>query len=403
MDNFSEKELLNYALSSGMIDFNTIQKQFKMNERRKYLEMHESKIWQSTDGKWYTYMPDATKEKGKRLLKRKTKKELEDAIVGYYKNFTEPQTIEKTYREWIAKKVKFMEISQQTIDRYNTDFNKYFSDCKSKDIRCVDEEFLDDFITGNIKTHNMKTKAWSNLRTIIRGMFRFAKKNGYTQISISDYLEELELSWKMFNHEKKPKNKVIYSQKEIDMIVCYISQSKRLNDIAILFAVYTGMRVGEILALKWEDIFADHIHVNRTQIRYHDENGNLIHDIRDFPKSEAGIRDIVIVPELAIVIKRLRMINPFTEYLFEKNGSCIHLHSVCTRLYNLCNKFGFERKGMHAIRKYYATKLINAGVEKIIIISQMGHTDFSTTEKHYYEDNEEREYVVDRITKAISG
>jgi integrase len=163
------------------------------------------------------------------------------------------------------------------------------------------------------------------------------------------------------------------------------------------------MRVGEILALKWEDKFLDHIHVNRTQIRYRDENGNLIHEIRDFPKSEAGIRDIVIVPELANVIKRLRMINPFTEYLFEKNGSCIHLHSVCTRLYNLCNKFGFERKGMHAIRKYYATKLINAGVEKIIIISQMGHTDFSTTEKHYYEDNEEREYVVDRITKAISG
>lgn len=403
MDRFSDKELLQFAVDNGMIDFNTIQAQIEMNERRKYLEMHESKIWQSTDGKWYTFIPDATKEKGKRLLKRKTKDELEDLIVGFYKDFEEPQTIEKTYREWIDRKVKFMEISQQTIDRYEKDFNKYFADCKEKDIRRVDEDFLDDFITGNIKNHNMKAKAWSNLRIILRGMFKFAKKKGYTKISIGEYLEELDLSWKMFNHEQKPEEKTIYFQKEIDAIVDYISESKSLNDIAILFAVYTGMRVGEILALKWEDIFSDHIHVNRTQIRYRDENGNLIHEIRDFPKSEAGIRDVVIVPELAVVIKRLRMINPFTEYLFEKNGSCIHLHSVCTRLYNLCNRFGFERKGMHAIRRYYATKLINAGVEKIIITAQMGHADFETTTKHYYKNNSEKDYVVERISKAISG
>ena len=403
MDRFSDKELLQFAVDNGMIDCSTIQAQIEMNERRKYLEMHESKIWQSTDGKWYTFIPDATKERGKRLLKRKTKDELEDLIVGFYKDFEEPQTIEKTYREWIDRKVKFMEISQQTIDRYEKDFNKYFADCKKKDIRRVDEDFLDDFITGNIKSHNMKAKAWSNLRIILRGMFKFAKKKGYTKISIGEYLEELDLSWKMFNHEQKPEEKTIYFQKEIDAIVEYISESKSLNDIAILFAVYTGMRVGEILALKWEDIFSDHIHVNRTQIRYNDENGNLIHEIRDFPKSEAGIRNVVIVPELANVIKRLRMINPFTEYLFEKNGSCIHLHSVCTRLYNLCNRFGFERKGMHAIRRYYATKLINAGVEKIIITAQMGHADFETTTKHYYKNNSEKDYVVERISKAISG
>ena len=53
-------------------------------------------------------------------------------------------------------------------------------------------------------------------------------------------------------------------------------------------------------------------------------------------------------------------------------------------IYNLCDKFGFPRKGMHSLRKYYATKLINAGVEEIIVISQMGHTDFKTTKTFYY-------------------
>ena len=87
----------------------------------------------------------------------------------------------------------------------------------------------------------------------------------------------------------------------------------------------------------------------------------------------------------------------------EKNGECIHKHSVCTRLYCLCDKFDFPHKGMHAFRRYYATRLINAGVEETIIISQMGHTDFNTTKQHYYKNNQEKEYISKTICKAIGG
>lgn len=403
MDSLSKNEMLSFALENGMIDINTIQAQIEMNERQKYLDMHTSRIWQSTDKKWYTYVEDATKPSGKKLIKRKTEYELNDFLVEYYKQYVERQTVEKTYKEWIERKIKFGEISKQTIQRYENDFVKYFSKIKDREFKYITTDFLEDFILDNIKEHKMKTKAWSNIRIIIRGMFLFAKKKGYTQIKINDFLEELDLSSKIFNHEKKPKQNVIFKQKEIDKILEHISESKSLNDIAILFAIYTGMRVGEIVALKWEDIREDFIFVNRTQIRYNDDNGKRVHEIRDFPKTEAGVRDVPIVPELKKIIRRLREINPFTEYLFEKNGQCIHLHSVCTRLYNLCDRFNFPHKGMHAIRKYFITKLINANVDKNVIIAIVGHTDFDTTEKHYYEDNNEDDYKVEMITFAISG
>ena len=402
--NLSQEEL-KFAFENGMIDVDTIRKHKEMNERKQYLKMHYSKIWQSTDGKWYTFVPDISKENGRKLVKRKTKEILDDFLVDFYKNYKEPEikSLEKIYKEWIDKKLKFGEISKQTADRYDTDFERYFYDVKNKDIKYVDDMFLDDFILDNIQKYNLKTKAWSNLRTIIRGLFLYAKKKGYTDISIATYLSELDLSKKIFNHEKKSDENSIYTEKETEQIVNYIGKSNSLNDIAILFAIYTGMRVGEIVALKWEDISKDYIHINRTQIRYKNENGVLVHEIRDFPKTEAGIRDVVIVPELKNIIKRLRAINPFTQYLFEKNGKCIHKHSVCTRLYCLCDRFGFPRKGMHGLRKYYATKLINAGVEEIIIISQMGHTDFETTKNYYYKNNHEKEYITEKITKAISG
>lgn len=402
MEHLTEKELLNFAVENGIIDINTIQKQIEMNERKKYLEMHKSSIWQSTDKKWYTFVPDLNSKNGKKLVKRSTEESLNDYLYHFYKDYEEPQTLEKTFWDWIGKKIKFGEITKQTADRYETDFYKYFGKFKDRDVRFVTTDFLEDFIVDNIKNHNMKSKVWSNLRTIIRGMFLFAKKKGYTKLDIVNFISELDISNKMFNHEKKPLENVIYTQEEVDSIVSYISISRRLNDIAILFAIYTGMRVGEIVALKWEDVDGDYIHVNRMQERFKDENGKIVYQIRDFPKTEAGIRDIVIVPELKEVIKKLRSINPFTEYLFEKNGKCIHKHTVCTRLYNLCDKFDFPHKGMHAFRRYYATKLINAGVEETIIISQMGHADFNTTKQHYYKNNAQKEYVIDRILQAMS-
>lgn len=403
MEHLTDKEMLKFAVENGMIDIDTIQKQIEMNERKKYLEMHKSKIWQSTDGKWYTFLPDLKKEKGRKLTKRNTEEELNDLIVMYYKEYEVPQTLEKTFNEWIDKKIKFQEITKQTVDKYRVDFIKYFNGYYDYSIKYLNEEFLEDFILNNIQTHNMKVKAWANLRTILRGMILFAKKKGYTNFDIIQFLQELDLSRKMFNHTKKPIENVVFTEMEIDQIVSDIGNKKRLNDIAIMFAIYTGMRVGEIVALKWEDVDDDFIHVNRTQIRYHNENGKVVHEIQNSPKTDAGIRDIVIVPELKKTIKMLRTINPFSEYLFEKDGKCVCKHSVCTRLYCLCDKFGFPRKGMHAIRKYYATKLINAGVEESIVVCQMGHSNIDTTRQYYYKNIATKEYAAQQVKRAISS
>lgn len=397
-----DRDILNFALQNGIIDINTIQKQIEMNERRKYLDMHQIKCWKSTDGKWYTYLPDESFKNGRRLIKRSTQKALEDEIVAFYKAIHVDPTIESVFEEWITKKLNYKQISKQTGDRYRVDFNRFFNDeIRQRKIKYVDEEFLESFVLDSINNNNLKSKAWGNLRIIIRGMFLYAKKKGYTNFSIVTFLNEIELSKNMFSHDRKPESNTVFTQKEINEIVKYIGCSKNITDMVILFAIYTGMRVGEIVALKWEDIGDKFINVNRTQIRFK-VDGKVVHEIRDFPKTESGIRNVVIVPELREVIRRARIKNAFTEYVFERKDACVPKHSVCTRLYYICDALNIERKGMHAIRKYYATKLINAGIEEIIITSQMGHSDFSTTKNFYYKNNNEKSYICDRVSYALS-
>ena len=83
MANLSENELLRYALDNGIINIDTIRQNFEMNKRQEYLEMHKSKVWNSTDGKWYTFVPDIRKPKGKKLIKRSTKEKLDDFLVEF--------------------------------------------------------------------------------------------------------------------------------------------------------------------------------------------------------------------------------------------------------------------------------------------------------------------------------
>ena len=130
MDNFSENELLNYALQNGMIDLNTIQKQIEMNERRKYLEMHNYRVWQSdSDGKWRTYMPD--EEKGRKLVKRNTKDDIQDVIIKYYKSVEtkeqnrEDVTLNEIFPEWIRFKAIHTD-SSSYIKRITADWKKYY-------------------------------------------------------------------------------------------------------------------------------------------------------------------------------------------------------------------------------------------------------------------------------------
>ena len=155
MVEMSSNELLNYAITNGMIDMNTIQAQIEMNERKKYLNMHNSKIWKSTDGNWYTYLQH---DEERRLVKRKTEKALQDKIIDHYKQKENEPDIKSVFHEWIDRKLHYGEIQKQTYDRYLIEYNKYFkgTSFEKRKIKYLEENALEDFIMDAIKEHNLK-------------------------------------------------------------------------------------------------------------------------------------------------------------------------------------------------------------------------------------------------------
>ena len=71
-----------------------------MKKNKEFLDKHPYAIWQSKDGKyWYTTLPDKTKERGVRQIRRNSRKELEEAIIEYWKENTNKKTVSDVFKE----------------------------------------------------------------------------------------------------------------------------------------------------------------------------------------------------------------------------------------------------------------------------------------------------------------
>ena len=404
MDNLTEKELLNYAIENGIIDINTIQKQIEMNERYRYIEMHESKVWQSTDGNWYTYLPDIKSKNGRKLIKRKTETGLYDSIVEHYKSIENEPYIETVFDEWISKKLSYGEIQKQSYDRYKTDFDRFFKDTRiaNTKFRYITEEMLEDFIKSTIHDKELTSKSWSGCRTLLNGIFKYAKKRGYTNISITSFMGDLDISKKSFKKRVFTSEESVFTDNEVLMISEYIQKREpTIIELGVLLTFETGLRVGELSAIKWYDVEGYLLNVNKREIHYRGDDGKYIYEIVDEAKTDAGTRKVILSENAQRLLKQIRTINPFGEYVFMKDGKRIRGACFTRRLLGICKSLNITQRSEHKARKTYATKLLDAGLNDRLVISQMGHTQIETTRKHYYFNNKNIEQNKKQIEEAI--
>ena len=247
-----DSEILRFIIESGKIDINDVQNSMEAMKRKELLEQHPYKIWQGKDGEWYTYLP--RQENGRVLKKRKLKSDLEKIIIDYYKEQKEI-LLSDIFQEWSSQKLEYGEIQKQTYDRYKTDFHRFFdnSDIANKDIRKITEDDLELFIRETIRRKGLSNKAYGGLRLLIIGIFKYAKKRKLTEISITQFMGDLDLPKKCFSKRTAKDDESVFTDSEVEKITAYIRENTSLINYGILLAFQTGVRVGELCALKYSD------------------------------------------------------------------------------------------------------------------------------------------------------
>lgn len=172
---------------------------------------------------------------------------------------------------------------------------------------------------------------------------------------------------------EKPENKmsddiVIWSDSELEKI------KERLSDHpyypCIVLSLYAGLRISEVLGLKWSDIYDETIHIKRQYYRG---------SIKD-PKAKS-FRNIPLHPAIKDVLSTM---DHKYEYIFTtESGRLIDYNNFEHRMARAYRNAGIEHKKFHAYRATFITNLCRSGVRLEVASKLAGHSSVSVTAKYY--------------------
>lgn len=346
---------------------------------------------------WTTYFKP--ENQARQLIRGKTEEELLDKLVKLYEETEnlDNLTFNRLFDEWLEYK-RAMTNSVNTIKRHRQHYAKYFEPSKlhSMKLSDIDTFVLEMECNRIVKEFDLTRKAWVNAKTILIGMFEYAKRKKY----ITDNpLSDMKITVRYKQAVKKAGNTQTYNTDELEALNKYLDMKYEETEdsayIAVRLNFFLGLRIGELAALKPEDIMGNQIHVVREEVRDQETNQTYV---VEHTKTNRD-RFVALVPQAKKLLEKLDMGGA---YLFERNGERLRARQIEYVLEKYAQHQGIEPKRSHKIRKTYASRLNAYGVPIDAIREQLGHSELSTILSYIYNPlTEDATYSM--ISDALDG
>lgn len=182
--------------------------------------------------------------------------------------------------------------------------------------------------------------------------------------------------------KKKTKEVIAYTEKEQEKIFKkMLLEPNNVGYAAVAFQIETGLRAGELLALKWPDI-----DISRCRMRVHatiiDPQYTNKATYQDSTKSKSSKRTIPLTPKAIDILKRLKD-RRTTEWVFEQNGERYSYQKLTYQTKKLCREAKVPYYGEHVFRHTFATNCYYKGIDIKILSRLMGHSSVQVTYNIY--------------------
>lgn len=288
-----------------------------------------------------------------------------------------------TYKTWLEEwLVHYVKPTSKlrTYERYSQICKLHIipslGDYKLDDITVIDlQKFVTKLLTnGNLKTGEGLSANFVNLIiTVIHNSLKTAHLIGYSAKYIADKIQR-----------PKVKERVVecFSLSEQKRIEQYVFNSKKDKLFGVVLCLYTGLRIGELLALTWHDIdFAKGLlTVSKT---CHDLYDNGMHmRVIDSPKTEHSRRVIPLPKQLLPLLKSMKKRSK-CEYIIADGDKPVFVRSYQRTFELLLKKLGIAHKGFHSLRHTFATRALECGMDVKTLAELLGHKNATITLNRY--------------------
>ena len=305
--------------------------------------------------------------------------------------------IHKTVREIATawKEYKRPYVKQSTMAAYvlilENHVLPYFGDGDS-----LHEQAVQAFVLQKLE-RGLSVKTIKDILIVLKMVMKFGVKNEwmtyyewdikYPTTSTSKELEVLSVA----NHRK---------------ILNYIQSHFTFTGLGIYISLSTGLRIGEICALKWSDInIADGtITVSRTIERIYVIEGEKKHTelIINTPKTKNSCREIPMSKELLAMIKPLKKVVNEDFYVLTNNERPTEPRTYRNYYNGLMVKLDIPKLKYHGLRHSFATRCIEAGCDYKTVSVLLGHSNISTTLNLYVHPNmEQKKRCITKMFKSL--
>ncbi len=302
--------------------------------------------------------------------------------------------------EWLLDKKNY--IKESTYANYsNNIFNHIIPKLGDYYLKDINHRIIQNFLlelskSGNKNTENgLSEKTIKDISIIVKGSIKKAINE--------ELMNHIELT---FNYPKSNKEDKIYilTKKEQNKITNYCINNLNNRNIGILLSLYSGIRIGELCALKWSDIDLKKgiLTINKTiqRIYIKDKEVNTTKIIITNPKTKNANREIPINKDFLCILKNNKT-KP-QDYILSGNNKYIEPRTYRKYFEKVLIMNNLKHINFHSLRHTFATNCISLGVDYKTVSELLGHANVNITLNLYVHPTmSQKKKCIDLVSKVF--
>lgn len=260
----------------------------------------------------------------------------------------------------------------------------------------VEESDVQKFVFTKLE-QGLSQKTIKDILIVLKMILRFGVKN--------KYLNYCEIDIK-FPTQRENESLEVLNRSNQRKIMDYIENNFTFKNLGIYLCLCTGLRIGELCALTWDDVDVDNgvISVRKTIQRIYivDEGVKRTELIIDTPKTKNSIRDIPMTSDLLRVLKPLKKVVNSVYYVLTNDEKPTEPRTYRNYYKRLLKKLDIPDLKFHGLRHSFATRCIEGKCDYKTVSVILGHSNISTTLNLYVHPNlEQKKKCINQMNRSL--